>query len=148
MGRKLTREPVSDPITHAIRQEEKVRQLRIRPRGHAEAKTFIVPGAIEADMVIPPVFFALDPDNTIPEVKSLYELRGMLSAGTADLTFTLNGVAIAGSDLTIDTDPTSAPVVLSPSVPIRHGDYVRVGVDAATSAEDLSLALFLVTRQA
>lgn len=131
------------------RRNEEIRQLRTRPRGHAEAKTFLVSGDITAGLYVPPVFFANDPDNTIPEIKLLYELRGVLRAGTCDVSWTHNGSSLAGADQTITTNPTDSIVTLTaPGERIAHGDYFQVTIVSATGASDLSLALFVVTRQA
>lgn len=137
-----------DQARRQKRQAEQIRQLRTRPHGHAEAKTYVREGAIDTSIVLPPVFYAVDPDNTIPEVKLLYELRGMLGAGTCNLSWTHNGVALTGADMTLTTDPVASVTILPLPVLIAHGDYFQPTVTAATGAADLSLALFVVTRQA
>jgi hypothetical protein len=142
----------NDGIRPAIRQRERVRGLRIRPRGHAETKTFLVGGDITTGMYIPPFFAAVNPhdedgDNAwpnMPEFKTIYRLRGILNTGLVTIEWTLNGSIFATQDLST-VAATGVVTLDSPGIELAEGDMIQPTIADDSGAADMAACVVILT---
>lgn len=139
----MPRNPAQLGLAGKLRRSGEIdRQIRVRPRGHTESKTFIVGAAISISTYIPPFFVGLDHDDRTPEWKLLLGFAAQLRAGTATLSWLHNDVTIL-SGHPVSTSRQVRDLTLPRE--LAHGDTIRPVITASGSGSGLAAAAFIVT---
>lgn len=136
----------NDGVRPHIRQREKVRALRIRPRAQSGTRNFIVGGGadIVVGMVIPPYFTALNADDATPEWKTLLGFFGfLLTSGTCTVEWLFNEATVVATHALTTTPP--GEFTLATPIELAHGDTLRPTISAASGAVDLACAAIIGT---
>jgi hypothetical protein len=138
----------NDFIKRFSRLEEQLRRDRTRRKGHAETKTFLAEGAIEAGRYIGPFFTGVDLDGYTPEWKVIFGFQGVIRVGQCTVQWLLNGLQV-GDDHLITATVNEHPVVLDDVVDLASGDIIQPSISAASvDAADLAAAVFMITAAA